>query len=364
LKRPGVTLSVRKLVTVAEVRPAAADRDVIVTVRYEGETLYTTILPPKGSAAAWEGKTALSLQQFDALAPQESTTPAKAELARIGNTLAKALFDAEGRRRMLANKEYRLVVQHDAKSSALPFESLAIEGHRFSLNKGLVRRPTLPNLRRVDLPDQPGHGDGLNILLVANPTLDLPGTEEEAAAVKAQLLGQKDKAKITKELIGAAATKSALLEALQDAEVDVLHYSGHAFYDGPGDEESGLECHDGKLTLKDLKGRVPRMVFFNACQSARLRKKEKELAVLSRSFAEYFLRGGVEAYLGTFWLVKDGAAAAFATTVYEKLAEGAALDAAVREARSRLESGPAADSDWANYVLYGDGGFRLISPTK
>jgi CHAT domain-containing protein len=106
------------------------------------------------------------------------------------------------------------------------------------------------------------------------------------------------------------------------------------------------------------------MVFFNAWQSARLRKKEKELASLSRSFAEYFLRSGVEAYLGTFWPVKDESAATFATAVYKNLAEGAALDAAVREARSRLESGPAADSDWANYVLYGDGGFRLISPTK
>ena len=59
-------------------------------------------------------------------------------------------------------------------------------------------------------------------------------------------------------------------------------------------------------------GRLPALVFFNACQSARIegRSRKKgpsktgtELVETNVSLAEAFLRGGVANYVGTHWSV-------------------------------------------------------------
>jgi CHAT domain-containing protein len=148
-----------------------------------------------------------------------------------------------------------------------------------------------------------------------------------------------------------------VLEALTDPSYDGVQFSGHAFYrDGQGDG-SGLLCAGRvQLTLADLQERRigPRFVFFNACQSARVRSDAPDVA---RALAEYVLRSGVEAYLGTFWVVQDQAAADFAVTVYRELASGKRLDEAVLAARKLLLTRQSAD--WANYALYGSGAFQL-----
>jgi transposase len=65
-------------------------------------------------------------------------------------------------------------------------------------------------------------------------------------------------------------------------------------------------------------------------------------------------------YLGTFWRVDDQAAQDFAREVYTRLAAGLTLDQAVTLGRKKLLD-PGNRPDWANYILYGDGHFRLIA---
>jgi CHAT domain-containing protein len=165
---------------------------------------------------------------------------------------------------------------------------------------------------------------------------------------------QKDRISLT-VLSEGKATKAALLEAFP--KTDVLHYCGHAFFDGPGEGDSGLIlAGDNALTLADLRGvTTPRVAFVNACEAGRVRGK---FTTEAASFAEFFLRSGVEAYLGTFWTVNDAAAQLFAVEVYTRLATGKTLDEAVILARKKLfdDKYP----DWANYILYGDGRFRLV----
>ena len=103
---------------------------------------------------------------------------------------------------------------------------------------------------------------------------------------------------------------------------------------------------------------VPRVVFFNACEAGRVRGS---FTTEAAAFAELILRAGVEAYLGTYWEVDDAAAASFASGVYTRLAESQDLDSAVVQSRADLFR--AKHPDWANYLLYGDGRFRLTRPT-
>jgi len=104
---------------------------------------------------------------------------------------------------------------------------------------------------------------------------------------------------------------------------------------------------------------VPALVFFNACESGRLRQAVKPLRQLDRSvgFAEAFLRGGVANFIGTWWPVSDTAATAFATTLYRNLARGESIGAALNASRSAVRELPSAD--WANYLHYGSHDFTL-----
>jgi CHAT domain-containing protein len=148
--------------------------------------------------------------------------------------------------------------------------------------------------------------------------------------------------------------------------VDVLHYCGHAFFEGEGPGESGLYCADGPLTHEHLRAlppaNMPRLAFVNGCQGGRVRSTAPAASSEAQAFAEFFLRGGVDAYLGTFWVLSDPGASMFAKTVYRALIDGSELGAAVIAGRQVLiENG---NPDWANYVLYGDSGFRLLRPAS
>ena len=77
------------------------------------------------------------------------------------------------------------------------------------------------------------------------------------------------------------------------------------------------------------------------------------------SLAESLLRAGLAHYVGTHWAVEDNAATAFATVFYRELLRtsiGSALVKARRAVRARRSA------DWADYVHYGDGEFRLKLP--
>ncbi len=204
----------------------------------------------------------------------------------------------------------------------------------------------------------------LRVALVVNPTNDLPGTEVEADAVETILNRFSDQISLTK-LNGNHATRVEVKKLLSTS--DVFHYCGHAFFDGPGETESGLElASNERLTLRDIRelDSVPRVVFFNACESARVRGNEVALRGASdtpgyqaAAFAEIILRAGVDAYLGTYWQVTDSAAAKFASTVYTNLASGQSLEKAVRDSRRMLWETD--ENDWANYLFYGNGAFKL-----
>ena len=106
---------------------------------------------------------------------------------------------------------------------------------------------------------------------------------------------------------------------------------------------------------------VPALVFFNACESGRLRSAVKPLRQLDRSvgFAEAFLRGGVANFIGTWWPVSDAGATTFATLLYRELAGGSSIGVALNAARTAVRELPSAD--WANYLHYGSFDFALKS---
>jgi CHAT domain-containing protein len=246
------------------------------------------------------------------------------------------------------------VVVHDVDSSRFPFEALyAKASGSQGAYPGMTRRLAVPGVPVERLFARPPKAGRLNLLLVINPTRDLAGAAIEGDWVERLLTQMGDRIEL-KVLARDEATKDALLDAFP--MTDMLHYCGHAFYRGKGDQNSGLLLADEeRLTVADMRGvKGPRVAFVNGCQSGRVRDVTAEAV----SFAEVFLRSGVEAFVGTFWTVDDHAAQVFSREVYAQLAIGATLDEAVSLGRKTLRTAKLADH--ANYLLYGDGRFRLL----
>jgi len=213
---------------------------------------------------------------------------------------------------------------------------------------GLIRQLEVASLPFAALFRPEPRAGRLHLLLVADPSGNLPQAATEGEKLKAALESLPD-VRLT-PLFGSDASVERTLEALSDPTIGVLHYAGHAWFNTP--QDSGLVLSDGRVRSTQLAGltSMPRFAFVNACQSGAVRGEDHPDA---RAFAEFFLHAGVVAYVGTLWKVQDAAAAEFATAVYARLAEGSSIRDAVTAARATLLQGDTPRSDWANYVLYG-----------
>ncbi len=337
-----------------------------VNVRHQGGVLDVSYLAPEGTALT--GKTQAPISEGDlrrlgrGSGPRGRGTPPSSQLAPLGRRVAQLLFGADSGKLLQQCERAALWVVHDVPSSRIPFEALLADADHGELcpatGGGISRRLAVPGAPVERLFARPPAAGKLRVALVVNPTEDLPGTEREAEAIEAILAGLRDKIELC-TIRRTNATREAVARELVVA--DILHYCGHAFYDSPDPDDSGLVLSDGKLTLADLRSSRPnvRLAFVNGCESGRVRGiPEEEFG--TASFAEFFLRGGIESYLGTYWEVSDAGAAQFASTVYAGLARGEPLDAVVAEARRNLREATPPSPEWANYVLYGEGRLRLV----
>lgn len=355
--------------------PPIATREVsrkprtIVAIRKLDGQLDVSVLLPDANGIAPNIRTPLDDAATKRLARSSfDAAPSEPQLQQLATSMRDLLLGTDADRILSRMRDSEIVLVHDAESSGLPYEALGwIEGST-SVNpatRGGIVRHLVANVSADRGLVGPSHNGDLGLLLVIDPTSNLPNATVEGNKILERLAGSPD-VKVT-SLREGAATIAAVRDAMQDPTIDIVHYCGHAFYDGPGTDSSGLVLADGNLTLAELQkmSRLPRLAVFNACQAARVRGAPVSRA--PQTFAEFFLHGGVDAYVGTFWLVGDEAASMFAAKLYEALGRGAELGDAVTAARAHLQR--EREPDWANYVLYGRSGFRMVrgtglAPTK
>jgi pimeloyl-ACP methyl ester carboxylesterase len=287
---------------------------------------------------------------------------------KVGLELAEKVLASEVRTVLARFRQHHLVVVHDAPLSRVPWEvlALAVDGERApwfpAAEKGLSHRYEADHLSVAKWLEERITDDVLSVLLVVNPTEDLDGAEEEGDRIRKRLHAQAGVR--LDELRHGDATKPALLRAFGSGRYDVLHYAGHAQFNERARERSGIVCHGGDvLAGADLArlANLPALVFFNACESGRVRGRDTSQARLKHlsegvGLAEAFLRGGLANFIGTYWPVGDFAAKAFADKLYAGLLAGQTLGEAVQEGRAAIRP---KSPDWANYILYGSPDFTL-----
>lgn len=301
------------------------------------------------------------------LAPVETGVLTASGMARFGRDLAKLLLAPQVCDGLEAMSSRPLVVVHDREASRVPWESLAIAGAHPALGRGMSRRYAAEALTVARWREDRMPGGRLSVLLVANPTLDLPGAAAEAGKLRELLGGGRT---VLDVLEGRDATRGRLLGALAAGTYDVLHFAGHGFFDVDDPGRSGLVCADEDVLRGgdlDGLGNLPALVFFNACEAARVRRTRAPLSrhrlfarARSSSLAEALLNGGVANFIGTHWPVGDAAALEFSTRVYQRLLAGDCLGDAVLAGRMGVHE--IGSIDWADYVHFGSPEFRLLTP--
>jgi CHAT domain/Tetratricopeptide repeat len=204
---------------------------------------------------------------------------------------------------------------------------------------------TLPALGILPRLRQRPHAPPGPALVIGNPRGDLPYAEDEANAV-AERFG-------TKPLLGASATKSAVLTRLPEATL--IHLATHAFFDGNNPLESGIILSEGVLTAREvLQHRLHAdLLVLSACESGQVGSLGgEELAGLSQAF----LQTGVRSLLVSLWKVNDPATAALMQAFYTARQAGADKALALRQAMTQIQQDPRWSHPyyWGAFVLVGD----------
>lgn len=159
------------------------------------------------------------------------------------------------------------------------------------------------------------------------------------------------------------ATGQKLNRLLRDGTYDVIHYAGHAAFDGNNPELSGLQLHDHELYSAHKIRRLLRgqpLVFLNACQTGLAANEQatpQHTTVMRDSpegLAASFIYGGAMGCIGSLWPVYDKPAAAFAISFYERVLDGYPIGEAMRQARLESRKNAPEQITWAAFILYGN----------
>jgi len=327
---------------------------------------------------------------------------------KAGRILGRELVPADFR--TLFASGARVVLNVDSNMARVPWELVVVDTPASgagddepardddnlvqALDRGFTRQlrtkfaPTpepLPTPRRL-----------LCALVVADPAPDAPlaGARAEAFEVVQVFeafnkLATGDRIQVTALIGPGAATRSRVLGELLDGRYDLLHYSGHCFFDPAAPQACGWLFARGAtaakrrvLAARELRrvDRLPRFVFSNACESGVMPfRPEGRSSALTPAFAETFFERGVNNFVCTGWPVGDAPARLFARVFYgamlgleltedngrlvaEKVATGPVdLAEALRRARVEVRKLPGGLRTWGAYQHYGNPFTRFLA---
>lgn len=187
----------------------------------------------------------------------------------------------------------------------------------------------------------------------------LPHSAREVQAVVRRIEG-------APELLSNREASEASLKALPLGHFRVLHFATHALLDPEVPARSaivlaaGSDSEDGLLQAREIYGLdlAADLVVLSACRTAAGRASSAEGL---ESLAQAFLYAGSRAVVGTLWDVEDEAASRLIERLYDGLAKGEAVGAALRRAQlSLLRADPYANAaSWAPLLVIGDPSVRL-----
>ena len=316
--------------------------------------------------AIWRDGERIGVER-DARAP---ATALNLEPATLGRQLFDALFSGAIRETFLSSfasvscqegRGLRISLELEPEVAgvvgSLPWELL----YRFETRDFLSRSVRTPVIRRLEMNRSrltPRPISALRVLVVlSNPERD-------------QMLDVGSEKRLIQEALGSLKgldlqflerpTIEELRQNVRDRPFDVLHFAGHGGFNPEGegilcfeDEDRQERAVTGSILADNLIGfgPTPRLVFLNACKTARLPDNEQGRDPY-QGVASALLMAGVPAVIAMQFPITDRAATAFSGELYRALAQGDPLESAVVEGRLALHRSRPSSWEWATPVLF------------
>lgn len=291
---------------------------------------------------------------------REHSTTIPSELEKAGRYAYGHLIPARIQMLLEASSADHLRLDIDERLIDLPWE-LIHDGTEFLCLRYAVGRRLISDQTFAPPNRHPRAAKQTRVLIVADPTGDLPAARQEGGIVAALLRDQCGMR--VDESPRSGMTKKDFLLSLRD--YDIIHFAGHASHDPSSPDESCLVLSDGEIQAFEIArfiaSRSPAVVFLNACWSAEELRDPDSYTPMMRGLGRTFLFAGVAAFLGYLVPVPDDSATRFAATFYESLAQGQTIGESVRRARIACRnSDNKQDLTWSSVLLYGDPAARTI----
>ncbi len=280
------------------------------------------------------------------------------ELAKYGQLLWEDAVPAVLKKRFLELPQgAHVAFSLDEELVTVPWE-LMHDGDTFiSLRLScsrLLRSQSQPSISRHRGSDSAP----VKMLILADPTRDLPGAYREGVSIKDFLQTRRNRLRI--DFRSSNIDSLYIKKHLRD--YDIVHYAGHSEYENSDPALTGWRLSDGRFTTRDIHAlaetaSMPGLVFSNACFSAYSGSpaSRKPSRLEHDGLAGAFLSAGVRHYIGTLQYVEDEVSFVFAKEFYERVQAGDSIGEAILRSRQRLVARYGLDSfAWASYILYGD----------
>jgi len=276
------------------------------------------------------------------------------DLLKIGKSIQelmdpKCVKDLRG---LLAKYHTLLILTNDP---IIPWELLNIGGEDFAcLNNSIGR---VISGGKISEEFKKVEKEVVQLLFIADPLDDLVAAREEIENIIMQLKPAINQGYIkTTTIMGSNASVENIIELLKNNRFDIIHFSGHAFFNEESPEESGLHLADKKVTAKEISKSLkyfPDIVFINACESAQADISEFEERQVS-GLAEAFIEAGTKTFVGSIWPIDNKDAANFAVSFYQNLLqERKTIGECILDSKNELFHSKSIYG-WASFLLFGD----------
>jgi hypothetical protein len=217
-------------------------------------------------------------------------------------------------------------------------------------------------------------GNTPTVLVIGDPTSDLPDARQEAQAI-INLYSQQYPAAQLRTLIGPDACFENLFNQMKSHNFDMVHYAGHAWV--RNGEPYLVLSGDNVIQMRELRALFaespPAIVFLNSHFTAyaptglafpdaewsreleSMKFAEPSAETRSRALWKEILNAGVGAFVGCFGDILDEPARRVAIEFHTRLARGVAVGPALNAAlgAARTAGAAAHDLSWAFYSLSG-----------
>jgi serine/threonine protein kinase len=278
------------------------------------------------------------------------------------------VLGAKVRKMLMAERASALWLLYDPRLAGVPWELLDIDGlplcRRFPFSRW-------PKLRSLSCPSSYRLDGEIRVLIVANPSGDLPGASHECERLIKEFESSPLSSRLKIEV--ADQTDDAFSIRSKMRRCQILHYAGHAiFADKSGDltrcgwllkGNPHFPSAGDLLRAGALNGfwseSPPLLVFANACRSGQGSARAYQQLVTADAamgLAQAFLGAGVGNYIGTVWeSPDDDSTVEFASAFYRDFFSGRSVGDSVVSARNHCTHlFGEEDLTWARYALFGD----------